>query len=284
MPTVILARKGTGTESIPVRGHITATEYLHQIGVPQLRPCTAPFDPGYDLSTVEGHLAQSANLMEVLKISMACWIIADETVTRRKVAAAAAHSVPTVTGNGLFQIAVAQNLIESYLDLCADFGVVRVECGESHTAPSLRPSLIVKMAHARGLEVQFQLGGHFSARETIEQMIDQGDSWLNAGAVQIAAPPGDVEHGAGYFDIAGHFNPLFAERLVRAFGIDIVTFSAPDPATQFALLQHFGRDVHLCDVRLEDLLNVESFRRGLHTAAWSNEQLHPGPPGPVASA
>jgi len=284
MPTVILARKATGSESIPVRGHITATEYLHQIGVPHLRPCTSPFDPGYDLSTVEGHLAQSANLMEVLKISMACWMIADETVTRRKVAAAAAHSVPTVTGNGLFQIAVAQGLIESYLDLCADFGVVRVECGESHTELPLRPSLIVKMAHARGLEVQFELGGRFAVNETIEQMIDQGDSWLNAGAVQIAAPAGDVERGTGYFDPLGHFNPVFAERLVRAFGLEMMTFSAPDPCTQFALLQHFGRDVHLCDVRLEDLLNVESFRRGLHSAAFSKDQLHPGPPGPLASA
>jgi phosphosulfolactate synthase len=222
--------------------------------------------------------------MEVLKISMACWIIADETVTRRKVAAAAAHSVPTVTGNGLFQIAVAQGLVESYLDLCADFGVVRVECGESHTELPERPSLIVKMAHARGLEVQFELGGHFTAGETLEQLVDQGDRWLNAGAVQIAAPAGDAERANSYFDTLGHFNPAFADRLVSAFGLEMMTFAAPDPCTQFALLQHFGREVHLCDVRLEDLLNVESFRRGLHSEAFSSEQLHPGPPGPLASA
>lgn len=284
MPSVILARKVMGPESLPVRGHITATEYLHQIGVPHLRPCTAPFDPGYDLSTVEGHLAQSANLMEVLKISMACWIIADETVTRRKVAAAAAYGVPTVTGNGLFQIAVAQGLIESYLDLCADFGVVRVECGESHTDLPVRPSLIVKMAHARGLEVQFELGGHFPSGETIEQLIDQGDRWLNAGAVQIAAPAGDPERGTAWVDSLGHFSSDLAERLVRALGMEMMIFAAPDPCTQFALLQHFGREVHLCDVRLEDLLNVESFRRGLHSAAFSNEQLHPGPRDPLANA
>ena len=131
MPTVILARKASASTAIPAGSHITATEYLHQIGIPRLLPCTAPYDPGYDSSTVEGHLDQSASLMEILKISVACWIIADENVTRRKVAAAAAHSVPTVTGNGLFQIAVAQGLVEQYLDLCADFGVTRVECGES---------------------------------------------------------------------------------------------------------------------------------------------------------
>ena len=141
------------------------------------------------------------------------------------------------------------------------------------------------MAHARGLG-GYGLDGHFGGQETLERLIDQGNRWLNAGAVQIAAPAGDFERGTGFFDALGHFKPAWADRLVRAFGLEMMTFAAPDPCTQFALLQHFGRDVHLCDVRLEDLLNVESFRRGLHSASFANEQLHPGalPRGPVPSA
>jgi len=53
-------------------------EYLRLIGVPDLPPLTSPFDPGYDPVTLESHLDQSAHLMASLKISMACWIIADE--------------------------------------------------------------------------------------------------------------------------------------------------------------------------------------------------------------
>ncbi len=62
--------------------------YLRDIGVPDLPPRTSPFDPGYDPVTLEGHLEQSAHLMSALKISMACWLIADEAATRRKIAAA----------------------------------------------------------------------------------------------------------------------------------------------------------------------------------------------------
>ena len=79
-------------------------EFLHRIGVPDLPPRVVPFDPGYDPITLEGHLEQSAHLMEALKISMACWMIADEAVTCRKVAAAAHHNVATVTGGGPFEI------------------------------------------------------------------------------------------------------------------------------------------------------------------------------------
>src|SRR5437016_5200978 len=70
--------------------------YLRAIGVPDLPPLTSPIDPGYDPATLEGHLEQSHHLMAILKISMACWLVADEEVTRRKIAAARRHGVPTV--------------------------------------------------------------------------------------------------------------------------------------------------------------------------------------------
>ena len=96
------------------------SEYLTKIGVPPLLPSTSPFDPGYDPVTVESHLKQSSHLMSSLKISMACWIIAEESATRRKIAAANQYGVPTVTGGGPFEIAVAQGQLPAYLELCSD--------------------------------------------------------------------------------------------------------------------------------------------------------------------
>src|SRR5437773_11813306 len=89
-------------------GHLSTRDYLRLIGVPELPALISPFAPGYDPVTVESHLQQSAHLMATLKISMACWMIADEASTRRKILAARAHNVPTVTGGGPFEVAVAQ--------------------------------------------------------------------------------------------------------------------------------------------------------------------------------
>ena len=69
---------------------INTLTYLKLIGVLNLPPLTSPFDPGYDPATLESHLEQSSHLMSILKISMACWMVANETATRRKVAAAPA--------------------------------------------------------------------------------------------------------------------------------------------------------------------------------------------------
>src|SRR5438309_8119909 len=101
---------------------LSTQQYLRLIRVPELPPLTSPFDPGYDPATLESHLDQSAHLMSILKISMACWMIADERATRGKIAAARRHNVPTVTGGGPFEIAVSQDRLAEYLDLCADIG------------------------------------------------------------------------------------------------------------------------------------------------------------------
>ena len=112
---------------------IHTRDYLKLIGVPEMPPLTSPFDPGYDPATLESHLEQSSHLMSILKVSMACWMVAKEDATRRKVAAAMKHRVPTVTGGGPFEIAVAQDCLPAYLDLCADIGFTRIECGEGFT-------------------------------------------------------------------------------------------------------------------------------------------------------
>ena len=77
---------------------IHTIDFLRGIGVRELPPATSPFDPGYDPVTLEAHLEQSSHLIAILKVSMACWMVANESATRRKVAAAMKHHVPTVTG------------------------------------------------------------------------------------------------------------------------------------------------------------------------------------------
>ena len=257
--------------------HHTA-DFLALIGVAPIVPSTSPFDPGYDPITLEGHLEQSGHLMSILKISMACWLIADENVIRRKIAAARTRKVPTVTGGGPFEIAVAQGQLEAYLDLCADFGVTRIECGEGFTNMTIPAAEVVAMARQRGLEVQFELGkkheGAFEER-IVGDLIDQGRRWLDAGAVELVVEARESAIGVGLFDTEGRLNRAFADRFAEAFGLRELTFEAPNKPSQFALLDHFGREVRLSNVRLEELLRVEIYRRGLHSDAFSKANLRP---------
>src|SRR5262249_35546054 len=225
-------------------------------------------------------------LIALLKISMACWIVAQESAVRRKVAAARRHGVPTVTGGGPFEIAVAQGELVAYLDLCADIGVTRIECAEGFTHMPLAPAHVVRLATARGLEVQFELGkkhdGPFSG-DVVRRLLEQGKRWLAAGARQLVVEARESACGVGLFDMNGTLDRALADRFAETFGLATVIFEAPNKPSQFALLDHFGSAVHLCNVRLEELLRVEIYRRGLHSDAFGKARLRPARPDRASS-
>ena len=259
-------------------GNVHTRDYLAKIGVPDIAPATCPFDPGYDPLTFEGHLAQSNHLMEAMKISMACWQVCNEEITRWKVAACRHYGVSTVTGGGPFEVAVQQGQLPLYLDLVADIGVTRIEAGEGFTDMPLPPGQVVAMARERGLEVQFELGkkhdGTFTS-DVVGGLIEQGQRWLEAGALQVVIEARESAQGIGCFDDSGNLNAATADRFAKAFGLGVCMFEAPTKPSQFALLNHFGREVHLCNIRLEEILRVEIYRRGLHSDAFEHDNLRP---------
>jgi phosphosulfolactate synthase len=252
--------------------------FLDALGVRKIDPRTSPFDPGYDPQTLKSHLEQSAHLMDVLKISMGCWLIAHEDATRAKIAAASKHGVSTTTGGGPFEIALAQNRLSEYLELCVALGFTRIECGEGFTELRWGPRTVVDAATELGLEVQFELGkkhdGSFH-QSTVDELIAQGQAWLDAGARCLVVEARESAAGVGLFAEDGTLDEVSADRLAEVFGLGVVTFEAPNKSSQFALLDHFGPEVKLGNVRLEELLRVDIYRRGLHSDAFGKENLRP---------
>jgi phosphosulfolactate synthase len=254
--------------------------YLEQIGVRPTPRATCPFDPGYDPVTVEAHLQQSGHLMGTLKISMACWMVAEEGATRRKICAARELGIPAVAGGGPFEVAVAQRALPSYLELCADVGISRIECGEGFTDLELVPEEVVRQAGEHGLEAEFELGEKHAGRfsdETTDELIATGRRWLDAGAVRLVVEARESAQDVGLFSAPGQFDSRQADRIAEAFGLEAVLFEAPNKASQFALIDHFGAEVQLGNVRLEEVLRVEIYRRGLHSDAFGRTNLRPRP-------
>lgn len=261
--------------------NFSTSDYLKLIGVSDFPPRTSPFDPGYDPVTLESHLEQSAHLISVLKLSMACWQIANEIATRRKIDAARRLNIPTCTGGGPFEVAATFGKVPEFLDLCTEIGITRIEAGEGFTETNLNPGKIIGMAAERGLEVQFEVGkkhgGTFTS-DIVGELIDQGKRWLDAGAKQIVVEARESAQDVGLFGDKGQFDAKAADRFAEAYGIEVAVFEAPNKPSQFALLNHFGPEVHLSNIRIEELLRVEIYRRGLHSDAFQHDNLRPKGP------
>lgn len=261
-------------------------EYLREIGVAEIPPRTVPFDPGYDPHTVKEHLRQSAHLMAGLKISMACWQIADEAVTREKIAACKQYGVKTSAGGGPLEVAAHFGKVAEYFNLCSSVGIDRIEAGEGFIRNNLGARDLVQMASDWGLEVQFELGEKHAGTfddETVDDLLRQGQEWLDAGAKQLVIEARENAMGVGLFDGDGMLNDALAKRFIEHFGEENTVYEAPIKKSQFALIDYFGQRVFLGNVRLEELLRVEIYRRGLHSDAFQREHLRPhGPPASLA--
>lgn len=248
-------------------------EFVRGLGVPDLGAHTSPFDPGYDVATVVSHLEQSHQLISRLKISMACWLIADEAATRAKIDAARRLGVPLVTGGGPFEIAEDRGRLDSFLELVASLGIDRIEAGEGFTHLRRTPAEYVRLAESYGLTVQMELGekhGGAFTPEVVRELIDSGFRWLDAGAQQIVVEARESAQQVGLFDDMGKLNFDAAEAFASAFGMERTIFEAPNKRSQFDFLKHFGNEVNLSNVRIEELLRVEIYRRGLHSDAYGH--------------
>jgi phosphosulfolactate synthase len=268
------------------QGESVTARYLERIGVRETPRATCPFDPGYDPATLEGHIQQSGHLIGTVKISMACWMVADEAASRRKIEAVTKRGIPAVAGGGPFEVAVAQGALPEYLDLCADMGITRIECGEGFTELDLKPEVIAEQAGQRDLEVEFELGekhGGSFTDEATQELIEDGKRWLQAGAVRLVVEARESAEDVGLFSSGGEFDGRQADRLAEAFGLEQLLFEAPNKASQFALIDHFGPTVQLGNVRLEEVLRVEIYRRGLHSDAFRRANLRPRKPAAAAA-
>jgi phosphosulfolactate synthase len=139
----------------------------------------------------------------------------------------------------------------------------------------------VGKAHERGLEVEFELGEKHGGRftdESTRELIAEGNRWLDAGAVRLVVEARESAEDVGLFSAPGEFDSRQGDRLAEAFGLERLLFEAPNKASQFALIDHFGPSVQLGNVRLEEVLRVEIYRRGLHSDAFRRENLRPRAP------
>lgn len=260
---------------------VDSQSFLRSIGVQEHEPRTSPFDTGYGVSTLAEHLEQSSHLMASIKLSMACWLVADQKATKRKLDLAREYGVTAVAGGSLFEISAVTGVLDAYLELCADVGFGRIECGEGFTGTDLDAVRTVQAVRSHGLACQYELGGKHSGpltNQELDSWLKHALDWLEAGAEQVVVEARESARGVGLFDDQGGLNGALADRIAEIVGFSKAVFEAPTKYSQFALLNHFGPEVRLSNVRLEELLRVEIYRKGLHSDAFGEPRLTPSPP------
>ena len=83
-----------------------------------------------------------------------------------------------------------------------------------------------------------------------------------AGAALVIAE-GRESGTVGLFDANGAVHAELVEAILHAVGREVVIFEAPRRSQQTWLVQHVGPNVNLGNIQAEDVIALETLRRGL---------------------
>lgn len=179
-----------------------------------------------------------------------------------KVAICRDTGIALCPGGTLLEVAVAQGKVDEYVAWLHELGVdyVEVSNGSLPMAPERKAELIARLAGEFTVisEVGSKSGENADAPAWCDEMLRD----LAAGAVLVIAE-GRESGTVGLFDAAGEVHKDLVEAILRAVGHETVIFEAPQRAQQAWLLRHVGPNVNLGNIGAEDVIALETLRRGL---------------------
>ncbi len=230
----------------------------------KLPPLTSPNDSNVDPWTLDALLQQSYHLISMLRMSMSSWIISSEVSRSRKIRVTKRYEIPTVAVEMPLEITLSKSRLQEYMELCVGFGMTSLEYWNGHPDAVLTPREVVKLAAEYELDVLARVGlkrGSEGDRRRNGKLINESKEWLDAGAKYLVAEPFETYVKILPQKSARKLSKSLSEHLAVSFGLHSIMFDAPVKETQMLLIDHFGPEVRLCAVRLEEILEIESYRR-----------------------
>ena len=98
---------------------------------------------------------------------------------------------------------------------------------------------------------------------SLQERIAEARSDLSAGASRVIIEAREAGKSLGIYDDTGGVKEDIAQSLVREIGSEKIMFEAPEKSQQTYLVLHFGPDVNLGNIRPDDVIPLETLRRGI---------------------
>ena len=170
---------------------------------------------------------------------------------------------PVVIGGTYFEVVYAKGRLDDYKAWLESLGLRHVEISDGTVDIPRERKLELIADFARDFTVLSEVG---SKDSSVEYGADQWVQWLQeeleAGAWKVITEA--RESGtAGIFDSSGGMRTELIREIAMTVGPANVVFEAPTKAAQTWFIKQFGPSVNLGNILPEEVIPVETLRRGL---------------------
>lgn len=232
-------------------------------GKPRQRGLTHVLDRGLSLSQVDGLIEVAGDAVDIVKLGWGTAVVTQNL--EAKLARYRAHGIPVVLGGTLTELAIAQGRVDGLVAWLHELGIAHVEISDG----------TITLEHARKLALIERLAADFTVLSEVGSKdaerimapyvwVEQIERELEAGAWKVIAEA--RESGtAGIFRADGEVRMGLIDEIAHVIAPERLLFEAPQRDQQVWFLRRFGVDVNLGNIAHDDVLSLETLRRGLRS-------------------
>jgi phosphosulfolactate synthase len=234
---------------------------------PRQTGLTMALDRCQGLTELADLLTMVGDYLDQVKLSFGTSALLSASFVQRKTALLRQHQIDVYPGGTLAEIMLAQHVFPDYVKRARVLGFTAIEVsdGTLELTPAIRRDAIRRVLDA-GLKAITEVGKKDARAEpSIAAMCDQVADDVETGASLVIIEARESGIGVGIYDESGAIRAgrlAAMEAGLRAYE-DRLMWEAPLPRQQTALINHFGPNVNLGNVRPPEVLGLEALRRGL---------------------
>ncbi len=233
---------------------------------PRSAGLTMVLDKGLSVASA-ADLIQSALYIDIVKLGWATARLMAEDAVREKIQIYNRSGIMAGNGGTLIEIVYKQQKLPAFFSYCREIGIELIEVSNgvfdiSHT----EKADIIRQAQESGFYVISEVGKkdvEADKQMTLRDRIEEARSDIEAGAHYVIIEAREGGKNIGVYDEKGCLRKEMARALVESIGLNQIMFEAPEKSQQRDLILLFGPDVNLGNVRPEDVIPLETLRRGI---------------------
>jgi phosphosulfolactate synthase len=235
---------------------------------PRSKGCTMVIDKGLGLQAFADLLESSGEYIDIVKFGFGTSPLYPLPVIRGKISLAHEHAITVIPGGTLLEAAVKLDLVPGFFSQVLSLGFTGIEVsdGTIELGRNRRDELI-QDAKSLGLKVFTEYGKKlFGSRIDVDDFKRTAERDWSCGAELVTVEARESGKGVGLFDEHGDCRNGDLYHILSIMpNMDRVLWEAPLKEQQVALIKALGPDVHLGNIPVQDVITLETMRRGLRS-------------------
>jgi len=234
---------------------------------PRKTGLTALLDRGTGYHAACDLIEQAADYIDLIKLGWGTSRLIPEKSIKKKIELYRDNQIMVSNGGTILEIAYQQDKVTEFFQSAKEVGINSIEVSNGVvTIIRKDKQKLISEAKKLGFEVFSEIGRKDpleDAKITLEERVEEAHSDMAAGASKVIIEAREGGKGIGIYDDKGNVKGEMVTSLVSEIGVENIIFEAPDKNQQVYLILNLGINVNLGNIRPDDVIPLETLRRGL---------------------